>query len=1324
MPTAGRPADAIVYDPADDYNASPFIGILPQISERVRIEGSTFPPVDFANLYASSIATQIDDIASTSDSYDALMTRGIPLSGDFRGAVLGFTSDDSFFPEADKDLPTWAASLMRIERYARALAGICAFLESVLVHSNDGSFPGDNASLDTWFDTQMVDASDASTPKTNREYYPELSLCLGAPFYDHKSVLSHLPAILKAMRTLHETVWRSAHVLWRQRIKDCKDELVQEGFVAKLYYTTGRFRCMVGQLDNANDAERLTHSWLGGHGVYTQLPRPLNSLSDLDMGFLTATVVRPLPPGFEPPAAPPPLGAGGSYELVPPGGVLPSGGGDGHGGAPAPSDGAMAPAHGPPAVDLAPTAATVDAQRPRPSGDVDAVGGTNLHAAAAPAAALPAAAPPLRPSMVAAPAPAALPTPAPAPAVGLAPATVGMVAAPLPMAAAVPAAAVAPAPTPAMAAPLPAAVWPAPSVADPAGRTPWMNFYNSLPLPPMLHGAAPAAGDAALAPGPALAPLAAPPTYAVPTPPAWFPPAPLGAAASPLVHRRPLPPFPAAPAAVGGHLGGAPANVAPPPPTAAQPLGGVMPPPPYPPPGHVPGPTVGTALQPPMPAWSPPAAHTAPGHAPTHFAPAQAVAAAPPVAAAMPPPAHPPPGHVSDHAANAAVPLPQHTVPMHTRQPPAAGLPTAPAAAATAPAPAVTAQTAHDAGAANAVLLQQLQAQVQTLLQAQGQSTALPSSSYSDQPLSTSPTYAHLFNTIPPQGGLIYIYAARSKPASPHPSAVPTWDYTSGAYRDFISKPLQGLRLPDIPSSSSSSVITLYASWLKAVYSKMQALDLAPYVFTSGYALPNEPEQTHPGSTERRRTYCLFQQLMVQKIRSSLTSPRSQDILHATDTVAMPPGRDFLTHEHNVAFRLIIAIKVHLFAQTTEDAIKQLRLELKATIKLNWRYWDRYVRPIRVLCDALAEVGFDVNLSDTFTLMAQEMWVESRIDPAATPTFEHEARKKVQAATLLFVHQYGNDLTKCTWERLWTEVSKILGTFALMSDPGLSQEDTVEIIPGMHEPLDVNPIAAMPARATTSTPWHGMSADRPGAFCDLGARCSNSDCLAAHPAYAARFARDGAAPRQFHTPTSRPHADVMRPPTRDQRSQRSSSRGRERSRSREASASRGQSRSLSPYPGRQRGRSNSRERRGFSDRRDGGGHHGPPRETPLRPPPGDDGRQGDAAGPPSHRPQGEAPSVRQYNRTDRRCFVCQQPGHMAHECHLVKTARAALDEQARDGKRAANAASPALTALKALAASVRESAGAEPGVDSAVLQAQLHECEPDIDHAAVAQFFQ
>lgn len=135
----------------------------------------------------------------------------------------------------------------------------------------------------------------------------------------------------------------------------------------------------------------------------------------------------------------------------------------------------------------------------------------------------------------------------------------------------------------------------------------------------------------------------------------------------------------------------------------------------------------------------------------------------------------------------------------------------------------------------------------------------------------------------------------------------------------------------------------------------LRNLSVAGYIFTNGYATPIDSDHI--------ASYVLMQEQIVTNIKQALKSPRTCVMLPALNAIAMPPDRQYITSDHNIAFLALMHVKKHVCCEASTTILKESHLRLREYIRRDSRFWDRYVEPIQQLITLLAE--FSQNSSIT-----------------------------------------------------------------------------------------------------------------------------------------------------------------------------------------------------------------------------------------------------------------------------------------------------------------------------------------------------------------------
>jgi hypothetical protein len=575
--------------------------------------------------------------------------------------------------------------------------------------------------------------------------------------------------------------------------------------------------------------------------------------------------------------------------------------------------------------------------------------------------------------------------------------------------------------------------------------------------------------------------------------------------------------------------------------------------------------------------------------------------------------------------------------------------------------------------------------------------------------------FEHLFLAYPPHGSGSVVRLLQERTAQYVGAAdVPLWAREQRTYSAGIGRKISDLRFGDIRFADDTSVVQSILTWLESIHDMLRNLSVAEYIFTNGYVLPTDPDHIS--------SYVLMQEQVVTNIKEALRSSRTCVMLPSLNAIAMPPGRHFITSEHNIAFLALLHVKQHVCCEASTTVLKEANLTLGEYIRRDWRFWDRYVEPIQRLTTLLAEFSRhgSIDILTALDLMIEYMWIPSKIDFQQAETYEHKARQECKTLLQEYVAQCRRGTRTASWQDVRTNIASILGKFNLVSPPGVIAA-AHDLMPGVHDGSSSH-ITSMHASAVSSPVLH--SGDPPHHF----ATHSPSLPVEAHPSYYANYGTNGppdAAPRRADRKTRwgaggshDDHAMTMpymeRPRGGRGDRSRSASRGRDDGRSRPSSRQgngdygRGGTRDDS----RSRPRDDRRSHHGGRDRsrsqsapRDSPRLPFPPRDAPaLRPPP-DAPRS-------AHRPRGEASPARAFTGTDRSCFGCGEKGHMVQHCPLLARAKAASEGRKADpasGKTLSSGGAAAFEAAIDCLETTRQYHGLRPDLPMEDLQAHLNE---------------
>ena len=200
-----------------------------------------------------------------------------PLSGDylaisldpteFRRAVMTTSddTDDHFIWSicCTRDYRSWAAALIRLQRYQQAAASLRAISQLYASSINGSQLPHDAKEITAFLSTALPGTLPGPSGTVDSAY-PRFSSLFSESAYRHHLVVAGAADLVDAFKSIEDLLWRRiAHVWnWACTEPDRMKSLQSVGLLAELRNSLEPLRNMVGRISHRTSTERITHAWV------------------------------------------------------------------------------------------------------------------------------------------------------------------------------------------------------------------------------------------------------------------------------------------------------------------------------------------------------------------------------------------------------------------------------------------------------------------------------------------------------------------------------------------------------------------------------------------------------------------------------------------------------------------------------------------------------------------------------------------------------------------------------------------------------------------------------------------------------------------------------------------------------------------------------------------------------------------------------------------------------------------------------------------------------------------------------------------------------
>ena len=246
--------------------AGPLLEMPLQLSDYMRAHTDTPKDIpQFTVEYFEDAICQLD-AQVPSDSGDVIALWG-SAPEDFRRVIVSSTdeSEDFFLwiSMCTRDYRTWAAALIRLQRYQQAAASLRAIAQLYASSVDGGMLPSDPREMSDFLSTVVPHpAGDhSSTVDTTLLHFSNL---VGAPNYQHQLIVEGAVEAAAAFQAIETSIWRRIARVWNWVCTDAKQMIAMEkaGLFTSFKNTLQFGGVMLGRVSYASSEERVTHAWV------------------------------------------------------------------------------------------------------------------------------------------------------------------------------------------------------------------------------------------------------------------------------------------------------------------------------------------------------------------------------------------------------------------------------------------------------------------------------------------------------------------------------------------------------------------------------------------------------------------------------------------------------------------------------------------------------------------------------------------------------------------------------------------------------------------------------------------------------------------------------------------------------------------------------------------------------------------------------------------------------------------------------------------------------------------------------------------------------